>query len=434
MGPAEFQRRRARLMGLMAEGSIAVVPAARQQFRNRDTEYLFRQSSDFYYLTGFEEPEAVLVLVPGREHGEVILFCRERDPVAEQWNGERLGPERAVQMLGMDDAFPIGDLPDILPGLLEGRARVYCNLGDHPDFDQQLVGWVKNIRARQVHGLEGPGEFTVLGHLLHDLRLFKSQAEIKLVRRAAEITAGAHVRAMKTARPGLREAHLEAEIVYEFMRNGARFPAYPCIVGAGANARVLHYVRNDGPLRDGDLVLIDAGCEYEYYAADLTRTFPVNGRFSAPQRDLYEVVLAAQLAAIDAARPGTPFDRVHETAVAHMVDGLVHLGVLAGSREENLESGAYRRYCAHKSSHWLGLDVHDVGDYRVGDAWRALEPGMVLTVEPGIYLPDDDTVPRALRGLGIRIEDDVLVTRDGHEVLTAAAPKTVAAIEDVMNG
>jgi Xaa-Pro aminopeptidase len=434
MGPAEFQRRRARLKEMMADGSIAVLPAGRVQYRNRDTEYLFRQSSDFYYLTGFEEPEAVLVVVPGRAHGEVILFCRERDPVAEQWHGERLGPERAVQVLGVDDAFPIGDLGDILPGLLEGRSRVYCNLGDAPEFDQQLVAWVNTIRARGVHGLDGPGEFTVLGHLLHDLRLFKSPAELKLIRRAAEITAGAHVRAMKTARPGLGEADLEAELVYEFMRNGARFPAYPCIVGAGANARVLHYVRNSGALRDGDLVLIDAGCEYEYYAADLTRTFPVNGRFSPAQRDLYEVVLGAQLAAIGAVRTGAPFDRVHETAISHMVDGLVQLGVLDGSREEILESGTYRRYCAHKSSHWLGLDVHDVGDYRVGDAWRALEPGMVLTVEPGVYLPDDDTVPRALRGLGIRIEDDVLVTREGREVLTAAAPKTVADIEAVMNG
>jgi Xaa-Pro aminopeptidase len=434
MTTAEFARRRRRLMELMTPGSIAVLPAGRVQYRNRDTEHLFRQTSDFYYLTGFEEPDAVLVLVPGREHGEVVLFCRERDPAAEMWTGERLGPERAVQVLGVDDAFPIGDLPDILPGLLERRERVYLNLGDHPELDRQIVGWVKNIRARQVHGAQAPGEFTVLGHLLHDLRLFKSLPEQKLMRRAAEITAAAHVRAMKTARPGLREADLEAEILHEFMRSGARFPAYPCIVGAGPNACVLHYVRNDGPLRDGDLVLIDAGCEYQYYAADLTRTFPVNGRFTPPQRDLYEVVLAAQLAAIAAIVPGAPFNVVHETAVAHLIDGLLALGVLSGSRDEVLATGAHLRYCAHKSSHWLGLDVHDVGDYRVDDAWRALEAGMVLTVEPGVYLPHDDAVPRALRGLGIRIEDDVLVTRDGHEVLTAAAPKRIADVEAVMNG
>jgi len=434
VGPAEYLRRRERLMKLMTPGSIAVLPAARVQYRNRDTEHLFRQSSDFYYLTGFEEPESVLVLAPGREHGEVILFCHERDPVFEQWNGERLGPERAVQVLGVDDAFPLGDLGDILPGLLEGRERIYCNFGDQPDFDRELMGWVRNIRARQVHGSEPPGEFTVLGHLLHDLRLFKSAAEVKTMRRAAEITAAAHLRAMRTARPGLGEGDLEAEIIHEFMRSGARFPAYPCIVGAGRNACVMHYVRNDGPLRDGDMVLIDAGCEYQHYAADLTRTFPVNGRFSGPQRDLYEVVLEAQIAAIAAAVPGAPFDVVHRTAIARMVQGLIDLGVLQGRCDENIENEAYRRYCMHKSSHWLGLDVHDVGDYRVDDAWRTLEPGMVLTVEPGIYLPDDDTVPRGLRGLGIRIEDDVLITKDGNDVLTAAAPKRVDEIEAVMRG
>jgi Xaa-Pro aminopeptidase len=421
-------------MELMAPGSIAVLPAGRVQYRNRDTEHLFRQTSDFYYLTGFEEPEAVLVLVPGREHGEVVLFCRERDPGAELWTGERLGPDRAVQILGVDDAFPIGDLPDILPGLLERRERVYLSLGEFPEFEQQVVGWVRDLRARQVHGARAPGEFTVLGHLLHDLRLFKSPAEQKLMRRAAEITAAAHVRAMRWARPGLREADLEAEIVHEFMRSGARSPAYPSIVGAGTNACVLHYTRNDSVMRDGDLVLVDAGCEYQYYAADLTRTFPVNGRYTPPQRDLYEVVLEAQLAAIGAAVPGAPFDAIHGTAVSRMIDGLVSLGVLEGSRDEILATGAHLRYCAHKSSHWLGLDVHDVGDYRVGDAWRILEPGMVLTVEPGIYLPNDDTVPRGLRGLGIRIEDDVLVTREGQEVLTAAAPKRIAEIEALMNG
>jgi Xaa-Pro aminopeptidase len=249
------------------------------------------------------------------------------------------------------------------------------------------------------------------------------------MRRAAEITAAAHVRAMRWARPGLREADLEAEIVHEFMRSGARSPAYPSIVGAGTNACVLHYTRNDSVMRDGDLVLVDAGCEYQYYAADLTRTFPVNGRYTPPQRDLYEVVLEAQLAAIGAAVPGAPFDAIHGTAVSRMIDGLVSLGVLEGSRDEILATGAHLRYCAHKSSHWLGLDVHDVGDYRVGDAWRILEPGMVLTVEPGIYLPNDDTVPRGLRGLGIRIEDDVLVTDVGREVMTSSIPKSVEDVE-----
>jgi len=433
MAVAEYQRRRARLMELMAEGSIAVLPSARVVYRNRDTEYPFRQASDFYYLTGFDEPEAVLVLVPGRKQGQVILFCRERDVANEQWTGERLGPERAAQVLGVDDAFPIGDLSDILPGLLESRSRVYYTLGEHPELERELMGWVRDLRIRGVHGVQSPGEFTVLGHLLHDLRLYKSPAEQKLLKRAAEISAAAHVRAMRTARPGLTEADLEAEIVHEFMRNKARFPAYPCIVGAGANACVMHYVKNDGPLRDGELVLIDAGCEYEYYASDLTRTFPINGKFTRAQRDLYEIVLGAQRAAIDVAKPGIPFDRVHETAIGEMVDGLKSLKLLDGSRDEILETESYRRFCVHKTSHWLGLDVHDVGDYRVGDAWRALEPGMVFTVEPGLYMPSDDDVPKALRGIGIRIEDDVLVTRDGHEVLTTAAPKEIDAIEDLMD-
>ncbi len=432
MSLSEYQRRRQQLMKLMMPGSIAVLPASRIVNRNRDTEHLFRQNSDFYYLTGFDEPNAVLVLAPGRAHGEVILFCQDREAGLEQWTGERMGPDRASQMLGVDDGFPIGDLPDILPGLLEGRERVYANLGEHPDFDRDMLGWVKAIRAKQVHGATPPGEFIVLSHLLHDLRLYKSAHELKLMRRAAEITAGAHVRAMRCARPGGTEAGLEAELIYEFMRNGARFPAYPCIVGAGRNACVMHYVRNDGPLKDGDLVLIDAGCEYRYYAADVTRTFPINGRYSGVQRALYEVVLRAQLDAIAAMRPGAAFNQPHDTAVHTMVEGLVELGLLHGNVDELIAEERYKQFCVHKSSHWLGLDVHDVGDYRVDDAWRALEPGMVLTIEPGIYIPDYASIPAQFRGIGVRIEDDVLVTRDGHEVLTAAAPKLIEDIEAVM--
>ena len=432
MSTAEFQRRRAQLMKLMAPGSIAVLPAAREQLRNRDTEHLFRQSSDFYYLTGFDEPNAVLVLAPGREHGEVILFCQEREPGMEQWTGERLGPDRASQILGVDDGFPIGDLGDILPGLLEGRERVYANFGEHPEFDRDLLGWVKRIRARQVHGSQPPGEFLVLSHLLHDLRLYKSAHELKLMRRAAEITTAAHVRAMRSARPGGTEAGLEAEIVHEFMRNGARFPAYPCIVGAGKNACVMHYVKNDGELKDGDLVLVDAGCEYQYYACDVTRTFPINGKYSPAQRALYEIVLQAQLDAIDTIGPGATFNTPHETAVRTMVEGLVDLKIMKGDVDELIENEAYKKFCVHKSSHWLGLDVHDVGDYRIDNAWRTLEPGMVLTIEPGLYMPSDDSVPAKYRGIGIRIEDDVLVARGGHEVLTAAAPKAVKEVEATM--
>jgi len=421
-------------MQQMEPGAIAVLPSAQVRLRNRNTEYPFRQDSDFYYLTGFDEPNALLVLAPGREHGEVILFCQERDATAERWNGERTGPERAIQLAGVDDAFPIGDLPDILPGLLEGRQRVYVTLGVYEDFDRQLLGWVNGIRARQARGAVPPGEFVTLSHLLHDLRLFKTAAEVKLMRRAAEITTAAHIRAMRACEPGLSEAHLEAELVHEFMKNGARFPAYPCIVGAGRNACVMHYVRNDASLKDGDLVLIDAGCEYKYYASDVTRTFPINGEYSGPQRALYEVVLNAQLAAIAAAHPGATFDAPHCAAIDVMVDGLLDLGLLEGDKAELIEREGYKDFCLHKSSHWLGLDVHDVGDYQIDRKWRVLEPGMMLTVEPGIYVPDEETMPRRFRGTGIRIEDDVLITSSGNEVLTAAAPKTMDDVEAAMRG
>ena len=431
---AEYRNRRARLMDLMEPGSIAVLPAATIRLRNRNTEYPFRQDSDFYYLLGFDEPDAVLVLAPGRAQGEVILFCQERDPHAERWNGERVGPERAVQMLGVNDAFPIGDLPDILPGLLEGRRRVYVTLGIYEEFDRRLLAMVNGLRARTASGSLPPGEFVTLSHLLHDLRLFKSAAELKTMRRAAEITAGAHRRAMKACKPGMTEADLEAELVHEFMKNGARFPAYPCIVGAGKNACVMHYVRNDAVLKDGDLVLIDAGGEYEYYAADVTRTFPINGKFSPVQRDLYDVVLHAQLAAISHVKAGEPFDAPHRAALDVMVEGLIDLELLQGEKNELIETEQYKRFCLHKSSHWLGLDVHDVGDYMIDRKWRELEPGMVMTVEPGIYIPDDDDLPRRFRGIGIRIEDDVLVTSSGNEVLTAAAPKTIKEVEAAMRG
>jgi Xaa-Pro aminopeptidase len=432
---AEHRRRRERLMRMMEPGSIAVLPGAEESMRNRDTAHLFRQDSDFYYLTGFEEPGALLVLAPGREHGEVILFCQERDPVFERWNGERVGPDRAQQVLAVDDAFPMGDVEDILPGLLEGRERIYVTLGEHPAFDTDLLGWVKGIRAREASGARPPGEFVALRHLLHDLRLLKSAAELKLMRKAADITVGAHLRAMRETRPGLTEAHIEAEIIHEFMRNGARFPAYPCIVGAGANACIMHYVRNDAPLKEGDLVLIDAGCEYQYYAADVTRTFPVNGRFTGEQRAIYEIVLAAQAAAIAVAQPGAHFNVPHETAIDIMVDGLLNEGLLKGDKAEIVEAETYKKFCVHKTSHWLGIDVHDVGDYRVDDTWRALEPGMVLTVEPGIYIAaDEPDTPRRFRGIGVRIEDDVLITRTGNEVLTAAAPKEIDALEAAMHG
>ena len=429
----EYQRRRLRLMAMMEPGTIALIPAAKIAKRTRVTDYPFRQDSDFYYLTGFAEPGGVLVLTPDREHGEVILFCEERDPHKEQWDGEILGPERAIEVLGLDDAFPVADMHDILPGLLEGRERIYITLGEYAAFDAQLMGWVQRMRTRESGGAIPPGEFVALKHLLHEMRLYKSVSEIRLMERAAQISASAHARAMRACAPGLNESHLEAEVVYEFMRHGARSPAYPSIVGAGTNACVMHYAANNARLKRGDLVLIDAGAEYEYYASDITRTFPVGGKFSATQQALYEVVLNAQAEAIAAAQLGNHFDMPHQAALLSLAQGLIDLKLLKGSVDGAIESGAYRTFCPSKTSHWLGIDVHDAGDYRVGGAWREFEAGMVITVEPGIYVPADlPGVAAKWRGTGIRIEDEVLITRDSPRVLTEDAPKTVKDIHAMM--
>ncbi len=431
----EYARRRQELMGIMGPNSIAILPAAPEHIRNRDVEYPYRPSSDFWYLTGFEEPEAVMVLMPGREHGEYVMFCRERDRTMEIWNGYRSGPEGVVNDFDADDAFPIGDIDEILPGLIEGRERVYYDLGMDAEFDRRLMGWVNSIRDRVRSGAQPPGEFVALAHHLHDMRLFKSAAEIKLMRKAASISAGAHVRAMQAVQPGMMEYQLEAEYIHEFMRHGSRSPAYPSIVGGGANGCILHYIDNRQKLKDGDLVLVDAGCELEMYASDITRTFPVNGKFSKPQQALYELVLASQYAAIEATHPDNHWNVPHEQVVNILTQGLLDLGLLKGEFNELVETEGYRRFFMHRTGHWLGLDVHDVGDYRVQDQWRQLEPGMALTVEPGLYVaPDDDTVDEQWRGIGIRIEDDVVVTKDGCEVLTHEVPKDVADIERVMKG
>ncbi|MZR63339.1 Xaa-Pro aminopeptidase [Alcanivorax sp. DP30] len=429
----EFARRRQELMGIMGPNSIAILSAAPEHIRNRDVEYPYRPSSDFWYLTGFEEPEAVMVLLPGREHGEYVMFCRERDRTMEIWNGYRSGPDGVVSDFDADDAFPIGDIDEILPGLIEGRERVYYDLGMDAEFDRRLMGWVNSIRDRVRSGAQPPGEFVALAHHLHDMRLFKSAAEIKLMRKAASISAGAHVRAMQAVKPGMMEYQLEAEYIHEFMRHGSRSPAYPSIVGGGANGCILHYIDNRQKLKDGDLVLVDAGCELEMYASDITRTFPVNGKFSKPQQALYELVLASQYAAIEATHPDNHWNVPHEQVVNILTQGLLDLGLLKGEFNELVETEGYRRFFMHRTGHWLGLDVHDVGDYRVQDQWRQLEPGMALTVEPGLYVaPDDDSVDEQWRGIGIRIEDDVVVTKDGCEVLTHEVPKDVAEIEKTM--
>ena len=430
----EFAKRRRQLMHTMDANAIAILPAATIRYRNRDAEYPFRQDSDFYYLTGFTEPEAVAVLVPEREYGEYILFCRERDPLMEVWNGRRAGPEGVREQYGADDAFPISDIDDILPGLIENKERVYYSMGYSHEFDQRLMGWVNRIRARSRGGSNAPMEFVALEHVLHDMRLFKSPAEVKVMRRAAQIAAAAHRRAMLTARPGKGEYEVEAELLHEF-RRGNTWTAYNPIVGGGANGCILHYTENDAKLVDGDLLLIDAGAELHGYASDITRTFPVNGRFTSAQRAVYEVVLAAQHAAIEQVRPGNHWNEPHDAAVRALTAGLVKLGILKGKVKELIRKEAYRRFYMHRTGHWLGMDVHDVGDYKIGGQWRLLEPGMVLTVEPGLYIPAGSKgVAKKWWNIGIRIEDDVLVTKTGNEVLSRDAPKGVEEIEALMAG
>lgn len=431
---AEYPKRRQALMEKMSPNSIAILASAPVTVRNRDVEHPFRQDSDFYYLSGFDEEHSVLVLIPGREHGEYVLFCQEKIKEQEIWTGRRVGPEAAPETLGCDDAFPITDIDDILPGLIEGKDRIYANLGTSPEFDQKLMQWVNHIKTQVRSGATPPHEFSALDHLLHELRLVKSPAEVEVMRHAAEISAEAHTRAMQIVRPGMREYQLEADIMQIFMAAGSRWPAYPSIVGAGDNGCILHYTRNDDEVKDGDLVLIDAGCELDYYASDITRTFPANGTFSEPQRKLYQLVLDAQAAAIAATKAGNHWNQPHEAAVQVLTEGLVELGLLEGEVEELIESQAYRQFYMHKTGHWLGMDVHDVGEYRVNGEWRTLAPGMVLTIEPGLYVaPDDDSVDEQWRGIGIRIEDDVVVTEDGCDILTKDVVKEIADIEALMS-
>lgn len=426
-----FAKRRARLIEQMGQDAIAIIATRAEMYRNRDADYKFRADSSFYYLTGFAEPEAVAVIQTGAVQ-PYTLFCRERNRDMEIWNGLRAGTEGAVKDYAADQAFSIEQLDEQIIALLAGKKRLYVRLGQDTAFDLRVTGWLKKIAASQRQGGQPPVEIIQLDSIVDEMRLLKDEFEIKLMRKAAQISAQAHVRAMQQVKPGMLEYGLEAEVLYVMQKNGCA-TAYNSIVGGGANACILHYVENNQPLKDGDLVLIDAGAELDHYAADITRTFPVNGQFSPEQKALYELVLKAQLAAIEATQPAHHYRLPHETAVKVLTTGLVELGLLQGDVDELIASEAFRQFYMHGTGHWLGMDVHDVGNYKLNNEWRPYEPGMVVTVEPGLYIaPDDDTVEARWRGIGIRIEDDVLVTESGNEVLTRDVPKTVDEIEALM--
>ena len=436
------KRRAAVLRQMHAQGGgVAIIPTAPEVMRNADADYPYRHDSYFYYLTGFTEPEATLVLVAG-DQDQAILFCREKNEEREIWDGYRFGPDAAKQQFGFDAAYPVANIDSELPRLMANAPALFYALGSSATLDARVQTWLNAVRSQARSGVSAPGSAIDIRTLLNEMRLIKDADEIAIMQRAANISAEAHARAMRTSRAGLREYHLEAELLHEFRRNGSQAPAYGSIVATGANACVLHYRAGDAELRDGDLVLIDAGCELDSYASDITRTFPVNGRFSPAQKTLYEIVLDAQYAAIASTRAGARFTDGHDAALRVLTQGMLDTGLLdknkLGSVDDVIAGGQYRQFYMHRTGHWLGMDVHDVGDYRdpapagQDKPWRTLAPGMTLTIEPGIYVRPAPGVPEQYWNIGIRIEDDALVTADGCAILTDKAPKTVAEIEAVM--
>ncbi|MGH1360627.1 MAG: aminopeptidase P N-terminal domain-containing protein [Burkholderiaceae bacterium] len=441
---AERRRRLAQTMTL-AGGGVAILSSGQEVMRNRDSDYPFRWDSYFYYLTGFPEPDATVVIVAGDTEPRSLLFCREKDPERETWDGFRYGPEAAAEIFSFDGAGTNAELDKAVTAELANQAAVYYPLGNDRSIDERVRQWLGDVRAQARTGTTAPAQAFDVHRLIDEMRLIKDDHELGLMRRAAEISANAHVRAMKICQPGLHEYEIEAELLHEFRSNGSQFPAYGSIVASGANACVLHYRANDAAMREDDLLLIDAGCELNGYASDITRTFPVNGKFTKGQRELYEIVLAAQQASIDVTRPGSDFNTPHEAAVKVLVQGMLDTGLLSGSLDEALESGSYRRFYMHRTGHWLGMDVHDCGDYRErggphnrsdnsdeGPPWRQLQPGMVLTVEPGIYVRAAQDVPERFHDVGIRIEDDAVITDQGCEIITSSVPKDADQIERLM--
>ena len=427
-----FKARRARLAKSLGQG-LVILPTAPERHRNADTHYDYRWDSGFYYLTGFREPEAVLVMVLGAKP-RTILFCREKNLEREIWDGYRYGPEMARELFGFDEAYPYAELDQRLPELLGNQEQLHTLVGLDPAWDLRVAGWLNTVRAKVRTGVTAPVAIVDIRAAVNEMRLVKGEAEIAVMRRAGEISSEAHVRAMRTAKPGQREYQVEAELMHEFLRNGARAAAYGSIVASGPNACVLHYRENTAELKKGELLLIDAGCELDSYASDITRTFPIASKFSGPQRDIYELVLESQEAAIKAVKPGADFIDYHDAATRLLVRGFIDLKLCKGTVESVLEDGSYKQFYMHRTGHWLGLDVHDAGDYMQKGKWRKLKPGMVLTVEPGCYIRPADNVPKAFWNIGVRIEDDVLVTAKGRDVLTAECPKKVKDVEDAVLG
>lgn len=430
-----FSERRSQLSEKVLEDSAIIISSASVKSRISDTEYAYRQDSNFYYLSGYEEPESLLLIRPDHDKEKFVMFCRERDPLREQWDGFRTGQEGAIEQYGADVAHSINSINQMMPSLLEGVKNIYFSMSAPCGVDLKISDWIESIRKNTRAGAEPPQNLLSLDSILHEMRLIKEDYEMNLMRQAANITTEAHVRAMQAVTPGMFEYQLEAEYLYAFNKNGARSPAYNSIVGGGNNSCILHYVENNAELQDGDLVLVDAGCEYQYYASDVTRTFPVNGKFSPEQKEIYSIVLEAHKQSMEQAKPGNKWNLMHEKSVEVIVEGLLSIGLLKGSKEEIIEKGEYSKFYMHRIGHWLGMDVHDVGSYKQDGDWRELEKGMVMTVEPGIYILDSiEGIDDKWKGIGVRIEDDIAITDSGFELLTPDVPRTIEEVEQTVQG
>ena len=428
-----FSERRSELSKKVLDDSAIIVASSPVKSRISDTDYLYRQDSNFYYLSGYEEPESILLIRPYAKKDQFIIFCRDRDPLKEQWDGFRSGQKGAVEDFGANKSLSISSVDSLMPELLEGAKNIYYSMSSPCGLDQRISAWVDQIRLNTRAGAEPPQNLLSLDSIIHEMRLLKSDEEIEVMKQAAEITTEAHIRAMKAVHPGMFEYQLEAEYLYAFNKNGARAPAYNSIVGGGNNACILHYVENNSELKDGDVVLVDAGCEYQYYASDVTRTFPVNGSFTEEQKQIYSIVLEAHKQSMDQLQPGNKWNLAHEKSVEVIVEGLIDLGIIKSSKQEAIDTGEYSKYYMHRIGHWLGMDVHDVGSYKRDGDWRDLEPGMVMTIEPGIYILDSlEGVEDKWKGIGVRIEDDVLVTKKGFEVLTPDIPRSIEEVESTV--